>query len=284
MQDNQASNNRLDLGSNLNVASPLNNPPPPQRRRRNEDVESSMFRVGITEENIAYIEEHRILFLAGKVAVVDPKDESYFRMLKNTFCPSVELYSLTTALILVNTVVFIVELSLGFDSAKTVLEVNSDTLFLMGMNDSHLVYKGQVYRLVVAQFLHLNMLHIICNTLIMLLLVSRMEYTFGKARVLLVYILSGIAGDIFSDILYTDKMLKAGSSTSLYGMIGLSIGYIIINWPSFRRIGFIFKFKIILIVVMLTAFLLLFSDVAEEIDYIGHLGAFIGGFFLTSIM
>lgn len=79
-------------------------------------------------------------------------------------------------------------------------------------------------------------------------------------------------------------MLKAGSSTSLYGMIGLSIGYIIINWPAFRGIGFIFKFKIIFIVILLASFLLLFSDVAESIDYLGHLGAFFGGFFLTSIV
>jgi rhomboid protease GluP len=154
----------------------------------------------------------------------------------------------------------------------------------MGINDSHKVYKGQVYRLVVAQFLHINMLHIISNALILLLLVSRLEYTFGKFKVFIIYIVSGIAGDIFSDILYTAEMLKAGSSTSLYGMIGLSLGYIVINWPAFRSIGFIFKFKIIFVIILLAAFLLLFSDVAQDIDYLGHLGAFLAGFFLTSIV
>lgn len=125
-------------------------------------------------------------------------------MLKNTFCPAVQLTSLTTFLIIINLAVYIVELSLGFDSSKTVLEVNYDTLLLMGINDSRKVYAGQVYRLVVAQFLHVNMLHLISNTLILLLLVSRLEYTFGKLRVLLIYTLTGIAGDIFSDLLYTD--------------------------------------------------------------------------------
>jgi rhomboid protease GluP len=216
------------------------------------------------------------------VAVVDPKEESYFMMLRNTVCPSVQLASLTTALIVASTAVFIIELSLGFNSAGTVLEVNYDTLSLMGVNDSHKVYGGQVWRLVAAQFLHVNVLHLISNVLILLILVSRLEYSFGVARVLTVYLLSGIAGDIFSDILYTDQMLKVGMSTSLYGLIGLSIGYIIVNWPSFRGIGFIFKFKIIFIVILMAAFLLLFSDVAEDIDYLGHLGAFVGGFFLTS--
>jgi len=247
-------------------------------------MDSAMFRVGITEENISYIEENKILFLAGKVAVVDPDEESYYIMLSNTFCPSVHLTSLTFLLILAISAVFIVELCLGFDSAKTVLEVNYDTLTLMGINDSRRVYKGEVYRLVTAQFLHVNMLHLISNVLILLLLLSRLEYTFGKARVLLVFILSGIAGNILSDLLHTEPMLKAGSSTSLYGMIGLSIGYIIINWPAFRQIGFIFKFKIVFIVVLLAAFLLLFSDVAQDIDYLGHLGAFSGGLLLTSIV
>lgn len=154
----------------------------------------------------------------------------------------------------------------------------------MGMNDSHLVYKGQVYRLVVAQFLHVNMLHLIFNNLLLVLLVSRLEYSFGKVKVLFIYLLSGIAGDILSNLILTDQMLKAGSSTSLYGMIGLSIGYIFINWGAFQSIGFLFKFKIIFLVILLTSFLILFSDVAEVVDSIGHVGAFSAGLFLASII
>lgn len=184
-------------------------------------------------------------------------------MLKTTFYPSLQLCSLTTALFLINIIVFIVEVSLGFDQSNTVLEVNYATLSLMGLNDSHLVYKGQVYRLVVAQFLHANLLHLVSNNIILILLVSRLQYSFGKLKVLLIYVLSGITGDIFSNILYTQQMLKVGSSTSLYGMIGLSIGYIIINWPAFRNIAFIFKFKIIFFITLLTILLLLFSDVAQ---------------------
>jgi len=45
---------------------------------------------------------------------------------------------------------------------------------MMGMNDAHGVYKGEVYRLVVPQFLHLNILHLISNMIILTLLVSRL--------------------------------------------------------------------------------------------------------------
>ena len=78
-------------------------------------------------------------------------------------------------------------------------------------------------------------------------------------------------------------MSRAGSSTSLYGMIGLVIGYLFINWSSLSVIGFIFKFKLILLVVLIFAFLLLFTDVAIDIDFFGHLGGFVGGLLLSAV-
>lgn len=55
-----------------------------------------------------------------------------------------------------------------------------------------------------AQFLHVNMFHFISNNLILILAVSRAEYSFGPIKVLIVYALSGIAGGILSNIVYTD--------------------------------------------------------------------------------
>jgi membrane associated rhomboid family serine protease len=79
------------------------------------------------------------------------------------------------------------------------------------------------------------------------------------------------------------NIISAGSSTSLYGIVGTIIGYMIINWGSLSTIGFLFKFKMIVIVVLSLAYLILFTDVAIYVDYWGHLGGFIGGFFLSSI-
>ena len=41
----------------------------------------------MTTENILYVEEHRIVFLAGRTSVMDPRDENYFWMLKNAYFP-----------------------------------------------------------------------------------------------------------------------------------------------------------------------------------------------------
>ncbi len=138
--------------------------------------------------------------------------------------------------------------------------------------------------MIVAQFLHVNMFHFISNNLILLLAVSRAEYSFGPVKVLIVYVLSGIAGGILSNIVYTDEMLKAGSSTSLYGIVGLGIGYLIVNWPALSILGFIFKFKLCFIIIWMAGFLLLFTDVAIDVDHIGHLGSFIAGILLICII
>jgi len=78
-------------------------------------------------------------------------------------------------------------------------------------------------------------------------------------------------------------MLKAGSSTSLYGIVGMSVGYLIVNWPALKTLGFIFKFKLLFIIIWILGFLLLFTDVAVDVDFMGHLGAFAAGLLLISI-
>lgn len=88
---------------------------------------------------------------------------------------------------------------------------------------------------------------------------------------------------MLSNLLYSSQMARAGSSTSLYGMVGLVIGYLFINWSSLNIIGFVFKFKLILLVVLISAFLLLFTDVAIDIDFFGHLGGFAGGLLLSGV-
>lgn len=256
--------------------------PARQRRVRDRPAGSNIFRVGVNEAIVLFIEDNRVLFLSGKTEVADPADENHLSLLRNTFCPTLQPLSFTTLLVVLNIVLYIVELALGFNATASLLEIKLETLMLLGMNDPHLVYKGEVFRLLVTQFLHINVLHLLSNIFIMLLLVSRLEYTFGVWRVVVAYVVSGVAGDMFSNLLYED-MVRAGSSTSLYGMIGVVIGYLVINWGGMVLVGFVLKFKLILMIVLIGAYLLLFTDVATNIDFYGHLGAFIAGILLSAI-
>ncbi len=153
----------------------------------------------------------------------------------------------------------------------------------MGANHPLLIRQGQVWRLITAAVLHVNFMHFFGNFTSTIILLSRFEYSFGTVRCIIFYIVSAIAGNIFS-ALCQRQTIKAGASTCLYGILGVMIGYLIINWNGFARIGPVLKCQLISITLMLVVFTILFSSVGpDKIDYFGHLGGFLAGIWLSSI-
>lgn len=172
--------------------------------------------------------------------------------------------------------------SLGFNN-NTFLEVNQETYVKLGTNNARGVYKGEVYRLLVNFFLHVNIKHLFANMLGLTLMLSAIENTFGWVRTALVYMLSAVVGNIFSNLLSVDEassMIKAGATIALFGTVGVGVSYLLINWPSLAIVGPYFKFKIFAHLFLMIIYLLLFCDVATNVDYAGYLGSFLAGFFL----
>lgn len=113
--------------------------------------------------------------------------------------------------------------------------------------------------------------------------VTRIEYSFGAFRTFVIYVLSGIGGNIFSALVDSNNV-KAGASTSLYGIIGVILGYLIINWKGLDLIGPLLKYQLCCTSVMIIAFIFFFSIIGtSNVDAFGHLGGFLTGFFLSSI-
>jgi membrane associated rhomboid family serine protease len=95
--------------------------------------------------------------------------------------------------------------------------------------------------------------------------------------------LTAIGGNIFSAVCDPNSV-KAGASTCLYGLLGVMIGYFIINWSGLNRIGPILKCQLVCLGVMLVVFTVLFTSVGpNNIDYFGHIGGFLTGLWLSSI-
>lgn len=103
----------------------------------------------------------------------------------------------------------------------------------MGANVPILIRQGGVWRLITAAVLHVNFMHFFGNFASTIILLSRFEYSFGTIRCIVIYIITAIAGNIFS-ALCSPNTIKAGASTCLYGILGIMIGYIIINFNGFR--------------------------------------------------
>jgi rhomboid protease GluP len=110
------------------------------------------------------------------------------------------------------------------------------------------------------------------------------EYSFGWLKTILIYLVSGIGGNIFSDLTKpSDSLIKVGASTSLFGIIGVILAYVIINWRGLDVIGRMLKCQMIFITVVVVLFILILTPYNSNIDYMGHLGGFITGFLMIGI-
>lgn len=232
------------------------------------------------------------MFVSGSRQLKNPRDEHYWDMLMTSFCPNWQCVSLTMLLAVAMLAMFVAEAIYGINrsSSADLLEISRDSLLKLGANYGPLVLEGQVYRLLSAIFVHLDLLHLVGNLLSTLVLVSRIEHTFGPLRTLTVFLVSGIAGNIFS--LAVDSggfanTLKAGASTSLYGMIGVILGYLIINWRGLELIGEVLRCTMVCLFMFMLLFVLLFtpgsSGVVAEVDNLGHLGGFLGGIWVSAV-
>lgn len=95
------------------------------------------------------------------------------------------------------------------------------------------------------------------------------------------YLLSAISGNILSDLASnTPNQIAVGASTAIYGFLGTLIAYLIINWSALAALGPL-RSQLCCVIGMLTFFsiILSFTNSANSVDYLGHLGGFVGGLF-----
>lgn len=178
---------------------------------------------------------------------------------------------------------FITEASIGLYRAGELLEINTETLIKMGANVPISIRRGGVWRLITAAVLHINFMHFFGNITSTIILLSRFEDSFGTLRCIIYYLVSAILGNIFS-ALCSPQTIKAGASTCLYGIIGVFLGYLVLNWQGLSVVGPVLKCQLFCIGVMLIVFTILFTSVsAKNIDFFGHLGGFLAGFWLSAI-
>lgn len=155
---------------------------------------------------------------------------------------------------------------------------NTATLLKMGAMNNLAVAQGQWWRLFAAQFLHIGIMHIASNAVMVLYMGQYIEPLIGHFRFLMIYLLSGIGGNLLSFALGNDNNLSAGASTALFGLFGamIALGLANRNYPA---ISFLSR----------QAFALAFINLALDIfmpsiDILGHLGGLISGYLLTVVI
>ena len=168
----------------------------------------------------------------------------------------------TYALIVINVLIFILMYMFGNGSTDAI------TLLAFGANYGPLVEAGQWWRLITSSFLHIGILHLICNMYCLYIVGPQLESFFGKVKFLFIYLISGIIGSLFS-VLFTDS-ISAGASGAIFGLFGalLYFGY------HYRvYLGSVIKSQLIPLIVLN----LMIGFMSSGIDNSAHIGGLIGG-------
>ncbi|WP_236747659.1 rhomboid family intramembrane serine protease [Acetilactobacillus jinshanensis] len=153
---------------------------------------------------------------------------------------------------------------------------NPYNLIRFGAKVNPLIIQGQYWRFVTPIFIHLNFTHILFNGITFYYLGVQIERLFGHLRFLIIFMISGIAGNMFSFAFNTS--ISVGASGAIFGLLGafMMIGEIAWRNPAIRQMTKLFVIFILLNLV---------SDfLTVGIDISGHIGGLIAGFLCAYIV
>lgn len=173
---------------------------------------------------------------------------------------------ITYALIIINVLVFIAMYIFGKGSEDTL------TLLLFGANYPVLVRAGDYYRLITSAFLHAGLLHLIFNNYALYVIGSQLESFLGKAKFLIIYLVSAICGSLMS-MLFSDG-ISVGASGAIFGLLG-SLLYFGYNYRVY--LGTVLKSQIIPLIILN----LIIGFITPGIDNAAHIGGLLGGLGMT---
>lgn len=139
----------------------------------------------------------------------------------------------------------------------------------------YIVFLHQYWRFVTPIFLHIGLEHVLMNSIFLYFLGNQLESIIGHGRFFVIYLLSGIIGNVASFAF--SPSISAGASTSLFGLFGiilyLSTKHKYIYF--FRELGM--QYKALLIMNLLSSLFL------SRVDVYGHLGGLVGGYIATAV-
>ena len=151
----------------------------------------------------------------------------------------------------------------------------------MGANYGPLVFQSfQIWRLVTSMFMHFSLSHLVSNMIYLGVAGYNLEKAVGHWRFALIYILSGIGGNMVSAAYYYmrgSNTISGGASGAIYGLIG---GIALLTFLNFRQMkpAFIIRRVFILLI-----FIFYSSFASSTIDGAAHVGGFFFGILMTFI-
>lgn len=136
----------------------------------------------------------------------------------------------------------------------------------------------EYWRFVTPIFIHYGLMHFAINSVILYYMGQQVEAIYGHGRFFLIYLLSGVMGNVLGFAFNDMNVQAVGASTSLFGIFGafIVLGIHFKNNPGIQAMVRQFSLFIVLNLV--------FGLFDQTIDMYGHLGGLIGGILMGNIV
>jgi len=145
-----------------------------------------------------------------------------------------------------------------------------DVVLSIGAKINEAIYAGEWWRFFTPIFIHVDILHIFVNMYSLNAIGPTVESFFGRPRMLIVFICSGIVGVIFS-LAFTPNA-SAGASGAIFGLLGSLGMFLFLHKDILGEVGRTYLRRIALV-----ALINLGLGLAPNIDNWGHLGGLLAG-------
>ncbi len=180
----------------------------------------------------------------------------------------------TVGLIVVNVAVFMI---------MTMFGDTEDAVFMLqhgAMYEPFVIEQHEYYRMFTCLFLHFGIDHLLNNMVMLGALGWNLEQEIGRVRFLVIYFVSGIAGNILSlfyDLSTGNPAVSAGASGAIFGLMGALLYVVILNRGRLGRLSG----RGMLIMVALSLY---FGFASSGVDNLAHIGGLVSGFILAALL
>ena len=144
----------------------------------------------------------------------------------------------------------------------------------------YILEQGEYYRLFTSMFLHFGFQHLMNNMVMLLVIGWNLEQELGKIKFLIIYILSGLCGNVLSlwwDIRMGSYAVAAGASGAIFGVMGALL-YVAIR--NHGQVGNVTGRGLVFMAVLS----LYYGFTSEGVDNSAHLGGLLAGFLLAVLL
>jgi len=183
----------------------------------------------------------------------------------------------TLALVAANVLVFLAMLGFGAGWSHH----SSSVQLTWGANFGPATQDGQWWRLGSAMFLHFGIVHLALNMWALWDVGRLMERLYGRWRFVLLYLASGVAGNLLSLVIQGNKAVSGGASGAVFSLYGALLVFL---WRERRYVEprefrWLFGFAC-----LFTVATLVMGVLVEGIDNSAHIGGLVCGALLACIL